>query len=199
MSKRGRPKLIESPTKGFLLEAAAQLFRQHGFKKVSVEEICHKAGASKMSFYRHFNDKTKIALVTLEAFFSAELAWADELLLTKLSFMEMLNELLLRREQNHHKLGLLFLTEFHEVDSPEVNAFGQKWQKLIDQANLKFLSHGQKTGTISEDIEPKIFLFLIKKRNELLMDQELIKIMPTFKRRFKIVNELFYYGIGRRK
>ena len=52
MKQRGRPKLKELPTRRFILEAATLLFREDGFKRISIERICQRAGISKMSFYR---------------------------------------------------------------------------------------------------------------------------------------------------
>ena len=44
-----------------LLSSAKELFWAFGVKKVKVEEICAKAQVSKMSFYRHFDNKVDIA------------------------------------------------------------------------------------------------------------------------------------------
>lgn len=42
-----------------LIETAAQLFFKHGFKRVTVEEICRTAKVSKVTFYRYFAAKTR--------------------------------------------------------------------------------------------------------------------------------------------
>ena len=40
-----------------IVETAEELFLKHGLKRVSVEEICQKSGASRMTFYRYFTNK----------------------------------------------------------------------------------------------------------------------------------------------
>jgi AcrR family transcriptional regulator len=44
-----------------IMETARDLFWKHGLKRVSIEEICQKSGVSKMTFYRHFDNKTELA------------------------------------------------------------------------------------------------------------------------------------------
>src|SRR5690554_6703803 len=44
-----------------LMLCSKELFWKHGFKRVSVQEICQKAGISKMTFYKFFKNKTELA------------------------------------------------------------------------------------------------------------------------------------------
>ena len=47
-----------------LFSTAKNLFFKFGLRRVSVEEICIKASVSKMTFYRNFNNKEHIAVIT---------------------------------------------------------------------------------------------------------------------------------------
>lgn len=44
-----------------LLGAAVDLFGQHGYPAISVEDIASAAGVSRMTFYRHFRGKAELA------------------------------------------------------------------------------------------------------------------------------------------
>ena len=44
-----------------LLKVARELFCKHGFKRVTIEEVCQKAGVSKMTFYRVYSNKIELA------------------------------------------------------------------------------------------------------------------------------------------
>ena len=68
-------------------------------------------------------------------------------------------------------------------------------QQRIDTMNLRFLELGQQEKVISKNIKPAIFLLLIQKRNELILDPALITLAPNFEERFLIVNEFFYFGL----
>src|SRR5690349_19949705 len=62
----GRPKTGEKSRRQVLLDTALELFRAHGFHRVSVEEICTKADVSKVTFYKNFTNKTQILLGVLD-------------------------------------------------------------------------------------------------------------------------------------
>jgi AcrR family transcriptional regulator len=50
-----------------LLDAALQLFAEHGYEGTSVEEIAHRAGVAVGGFYQHFRSKRQVLLVLMDA------------------------------------------------------------------------------------------------------------------------------------
>jgi AcrR family transcriptional regulator len=195
MKQRGRPKLEELPTRQFILEAATLLFQEKGFKQISIEKICQRAGVSKMSFYRSFKDKIELFITIFTPLLKEELAWSKLLLLRKIPFRTKLDEMLKRRKENLLSPFTSLLQELYPTENPELHAFAEQMQRRIDRLNLRFLKMGQKENVISKNIKPAIFLLLIQKRNELILDPALIAIAPNFEERFLIVNEFFYFGL----
>jgi AcrR family transcriptional regulator len=43
-------------------QTARDLFWKHGFKKVSIDEICKKAGVSRKTFYTYFDNKSALVI-----------------------------------------------------------------------------------------------------------------------------------------
>ena len=54
----GRPKDLGK--RAAILEAAKRLFTQHGFDRVSMDQIAAEAGVSKLTVYSHFGDKESL-------------------------------------------------------------------------------------------------------------------------------------------
>ncbi len=54
-------------TRAYLLEAAAELFRRHGFEGTSVEQIAEEAGYTKGALYTHFASKEDLFAALLES------------------------------------------------------------------------------------------------------------------------------------
>src|SRR5437868_15137540 len=54
------PMSPDSKTK--LMDAALQLIRTKGYAATTVDDICHKAGVTKGSFFHHFKSKDELAL-----------------------------------------------------------------------------------------------------------------------------------------
>lgn len=94
----GRPKDPEK--RAALVEAAGQLFCQHGFEAVSLDAIAQVAGVSKLTIYSHFGDKEGLFTAAVEARcedqlphklfeFHAELPVAEALKLIGLGFVDL--------------------------------------------------------------------------------------------------------------
>jgi TetR/AcrR family transcriptional repressor of nem operon len=63
MANRSQPNPQEKPRSGTrLLDAALDLIRAKGYAATSVDDICHRAGVTKGSFFHHFKSKDDMAL-----------------------------------------------------------------------------------------------------------------------------------------
>jgi AcrR family transcriptional regulator len=49
-----------------LLQAALELFAEHGYERASIEAIAHRAGVAVGAFYQHFTSKRQILLVLMD-------------------------------------------------------------------------------------------------------------------------------------
>ncbi|OLT53396.1 TetR/AcrR family transcriptional regulator [Cellulosimicrobium sp. CUA-896] len=55
-----------SATKKRILEAADELFYEHGIKNVSIEDVVERASTTRMTLYRHFSSKDDLAVSFLQ-------------------------------------------------------------------------------------------------------------------------------------
>ena len=51
---------MNNPKKQQIINTAHELFWKLGIRRVSIEEICREANVSKMTFYKHFNNKNDL-------------------------------------------------------------------------------------------------------------------------------------------
>src|SRR3569833_2338792 len=56
----GRKKLARNITEARIIEAAVQLFAQHGFKGTSTRDIAHLASVNEATLFRHFGRKADL-------------------------------------------------------------------------------------------------------------------------------------------
>jgi len=69
MPERETPDCTNEKARQFFT-AAEPLLLRYGFRKTTVEEICHAAGASKRTFYELFRDKTDLLMQMLNCMVS---------------------------------------------------------------------------------------------------------------------------------
>jgi len=53
-----------------LIQTATELFSAHGFRRITIDEICKTANVSKMTFYKYFKNKIAIAKVVIDCIYS---------------------------------------------------------------------------------------------------------------------------------
>jgi AcrR family transcriptional regulator len=73
------PSHATEATRRAILDAAAELFAEGGEKRLSIREVCARAGVTAPTVYHHFGDKDGLVLKVIEDSFSAFAQTVDEL------------------------------------------------------------------------------------------------------------------------
>src|SRR5712691_3829398 len=60
------PKHARSSARERILEAAYELFSQHGIRGVGIDSIIERSGVARMTLYRHFHSKDALVLAFLQ-------------------------------------------------------------------------------------------------------------------------------------
>jgi AcrR family transcriptional regulator len=177
-----------SPKKQQLIETAEELFFRHGVKRVTVEEICRKAGVSKMTFYRHFANKNELAEQIILLIFEQGYAKLDSVEAMEISFPEKLQIILEYKLEWVERMSSDYIQEYmHMIQG----TLALQWFDRVRQ----FLMHAQERGEIRTDIRPELIMFMAEKYSEVVEDERLLKIYPNMTEFTKEVWKSFYYGI----
>ena len=195
MKKASDSILKDSRKKVMLLTAAEELFHDYGFEKVSVDEICIRAKASKMTFYRQFKDKVDIALYLLETRNVEAKEPIQKMLSEKIPFSEKFKSLVQMQEQYSEKMGLRFLEDLSTSTDPRIIEGIQLISKKLEQLNLKFIQLGKAEGFFDPKFSTESILFLVQQINAIFRNPALKKFYPNFSDRTEAIRQFFYYGI----
>ena len=170
-----------------ILKTAEELFSVHGIKKVSVEEICRKAGASKMTFYKYFPNKSDLFRQIWNQWIEEGFGYLDEVNELDIPFPEKIRLILQYKLDFQAKLNPDLIEEILHIDL-DLHAFTARLMAWFLEA--------QATGDIRPEVRPEFLLAAFDKvYYALARDDDLRKLYPDIAEFTKEIFNFYYYGI----
>jgi AcrR family transcriptional regulator len=188
-----------SPKIKHLIKTAEELFSRYGIRRVSIEEICQKAGVSKMTFYRHFSNKTAIAKYILGKIFSETREKRDAIMAMRIPFEEKIQKMLIMRLEITNRYSREFISELLTGFNSELKKYMEEQNKKYIRELKKILINAQKKGDIRPDIKIDFIMYMMNIMREIFEDENLLKLYPNISALIKDVFNFFYYGILKRR
>lgn len=182
----GKSNPRRSKKEGQILETAETLFTHHGIKRITVEEICSKAGVSKMTFYKYFANKTDLVKHLWSSWVEEGFEKLDEINATDIPFPEKIELMFEWKSEFLSKMDTEFIDDFLPIKVE---------QERIMQRFLQFIVEAQKRGDIRPEIRPEFLMAVVEKLSELANDNDLRKKYPSFIEFNREVKDFFYFGI----
>ncbi len=179
-----------------LIETAQELFCAHGIRRVTVEEICEKAGVSKMTFYKYFTNKWDIAKAVLEMLFAEGINMYYQMVEEDIPFNQKVEMLLTLTKSRVHAVGVTFLNDLLQHDSPLYTYFIEK-QKKTRELSIHFFKKAQEAGHIHSDINISVALFMLDRLSDLIDHPDFVKLMPDVEDRAAEIASILFHGFAR--
>ncbi|HLN54262.1 MAG TPA: TetR/AcrR family transcriptional regulator [Lentimicrobium sp.] len=179
-----------------LLNTARELFWKYGFKRVSIEEICSKAGTSKMTFYRFFSNKIEIAKAVYEREISrSQIAFRNLLEATDLTTAEKIRKMIQMKVDGTHDVSPEFLQDFYTNPDIGLKEYIETetwkvWNTVIDD-----FRKAQDKGIFRKDFKPEVFFRMAQQVLPLLNDKSITGLYNSPAELIIDVTNLMVYGI----
>jgi AcrR family transcriptional regulator len=160
MAKQGSR--TRAPSYDVILDVAAQLFEEVGFKNVTMQDLADRLGIAKPTLYVHGRSKSAI----LEGIFErvmreseAALVEAEELPLPG----ERIREFLLRWTEVATRIQAHYQVFFnHERDLPAPSArYYRRWAEEVFHRVRDMVADGQRVGAFRADLDATLVSFTI--------------------------------------
>jgi AcrR family transcriptional regulator len=179
-----------------ILDAARALFWKHGFRRVTVEEICRQAGVSKMTFYRHFGNKIDLAkeVYHREAVKGVEQfrqIMSDEATTTRQKMEAMLR----MKMEGTNEISKEFLNDFYQSPELGLSAYVEEISEQIWKEIVGDFRTAQEKGWLRDDFKPEAFLLMSYKLLELINDDRMLQMYDSPQDLVMELSRLFTYGI----
>ena len=169
-----------------IVETAEALFMRHGIKRVTIEEICRKAGVSKMTFYKYFGNKIELLKHIWNKWMEESFDKMDEINAMDIPFPEKIERMYRWKVEFMSKINTEFIEEFLHIDIGV---------DKVMQRFMQFIVDAQKRGDIRPEIRPEFIMAVLDKLHELARNDGLMKAYPSFVDFQREVKDFFWYGI----
>jgi len=184
-------------TRQNILDTARKLFWKHGFRRVSVEEICENCEISKMTFYRYFPNKIELAKTVFLNVAEESYLRFHEILNSDISPDEKIKRILLLKFEGTVDISEEFLRDFY-AETKELSDFinastTEIWQRIIGDFKI-----AQGKGIFREDVNFAFFFLISRKIIDTLNDPDIKNLFASPQEMIMETSKLLMYGIAPR-
>jgi len=175
--------------------AARELFWKYGFKKVTVEEVCREAGVSKMTFYKHFANKTELIKFLLSFIIENSLQKFNAIMESDIPFAEKVKKQVELKREGVHGMSDLLLEDWINSDDPDLIAYREELLAKSTAQVMAFYKEAQAKGEIRRDIKPEFILYFINHMIEMAKDKNLQTLYDNTEDMIIELMNFFFSGI----
>lgn len=176
-----------------IVEAAAELFNRFGIRRVTVEEICRKAGTSKMTFYKHFDNKIDVFMHIWNELIDEAYRWLDEIDAKPIPFRQKLERIIEYKLSIMSRMSPEFTDELLD-GVPGIAPFMDELRQRSFMLFFQFVERAQQRGDMRE-MRPELFLAWLEKMGEIAQDGRLRSLYGDQMQFVRELNDFLFYGL----
>jgi len=178
-----------------ILEKGKVLFWKHGFRRVSIEEICRESSTSKMTFYKFFPNKIDLAKTILDEVFSESLVKIRRLSDEHESPAFTFKKILQLKSEGTRGISEEFIKDLYVNPEAGLKAFLEEKTKIMFAEMVAVYEKGQEDGWVRKDLNIPFFMLYIQKSISMFTDEEMLKFFDSSQKLIMEITNLFIYGI----
>jgi AcrR family transcriptional regulator len=184
----------QSKKKRALLNTAQKLFMEHGIRRVTVEEVCSTADASKMTFYRFFKNKDAIAKAVIDEIVNRMRGRMETVMEQEMSFGEKMKAMIHIKEETMNHFSKSFLADLLDDESLAGQHLLKRRAESLGWVREKFLEE-QRQGKIRADVNISFVLMMAEYFRVFMKDARLQNLFEDPAELGKTINDFYLYGI----
>jgi len=178
-----------------ILEAAKDLFFKHGFKRISIEDICNKADVSRRTFYVYYENKTDLLIKLLEQMNEEGLREILAIHNSRLPFPEKLISITNYNIAQLEQMTPEFLADIHDPSFVEVREHYENKKELTEKYTHIFFDEAQKRGDIRPNLDIEFLQQFINYAINSYKNDAIRKRYPDAPHLMRKIADMLFYGI----
>ncbi|NOZ47437.1 MAG: TetR/AcrR family transcriptional regulator [Chlorobi bacterium] len=178
-----------------ILIAAKELFWKYGIKRVTVEEICREAKVSKMTFYKFFSNKKKLAEAIIDKVVGKSLKEFRELVESDKTFQEKIQQMLVMKLEGTKDISLEFINDLYKNKDLGLHLKMEEIGKESMQIFIDFLEDSKKKKLIRKEVRIEFILAYTNSVTQMMENPELLKVYEKPEDLIMESLNFLFYGI----
>lgn len=186
---------INDKKKRQIIVTAKDLFWKYGIKRVTIEEICRKAKVSKMTFYKHFSNKTELVKFIIDRIVNKGIEDYNHIMNKDIPFIEKVKQTLQKKLEGAEAMSQEFFDDFYRHADPELIDFMNEKQQMSFRMVINDYAKAQKLGYIRQDIKMEFIMYYLGQIHLMLKDEALTAMYSSPQELIMELTKFFFYGI----
>lgn len=186
-------------TKQQQLEHTAQkLFFKHGFKRVSIEELCKKATVSRKTFYTFYDNKNALVLELMQRMMEESLQQYQDVIDEDLLFSEKMAKALQMKYSMSKQFTIEFVEDIYNSEVPELVEYIKNASAKSMELTRQLFIQAKSKGELNPDLNIDYVMWLLGKYQDIINSHELMAMFPNAETLTRQISETFVYGVMKR-
>ena len=185
-----------NPKRSQIIATGKELFWKFGFKRVTIEEIARETGVSKMTFYKYFPNKMKLAIVVLDEVFETSMENVRKLHDEHISPAETLKKILQLKSEGTRNISEEFIKDLYSYPEGELKAYMETKMQIMFAEIIKVYEKGKEDGWIRKDLNIPFLMLFNRKIIDLFTDDEMLHYFDSSQDLVMEITNLIVYGIS---
>lgn len=184
-----------SKSKKKILDAAKDLFWKFGLRKISVEDICSTAEISKMTFYRHFENKIDVAKILLQQFIDEGMDAYFEIMKMEIPYPQKIKLLIELKHKRSEGLSFEFIKDIYQKTDSGLFEIFERYTSDALKTLENDLLEAQKQGWVRQDLKVSFIIYMLNTMNVKMQDPAFLAFFETPDEAITELTNFFFYGI----
>jgi AcrR family transcriptional regulator len=178
-----------------ILKTAHDLFWKYGYRRVSIEEICREAKASKMTFYRFFPNKLELAKAVFDSVIDESLLKFRKIIKEDSVPSEKMKKMLLMKFEETENISKEFLQDFYNNPELGLNTYIEEKSAAIWSEIISDFKRAQNDGWIRKDFKVEFLFYFVQKTTDIITDENLLKLYNSPQEVIMELTNLLVHGM----
>lgn len=165
-----------------IVNAASELFRQYGFKAITMDDIARRAGISKKTLYQHFANKDEVVNEAIVCYDAEVKDKCAALLADATDAVEAMVKMMAMMDSKYKEINPMAMHELRKYYPDTYNVFRERLEKIDVGMVRELIEKGIGEGLFRKEINPDLMArlrletalmilhpnLLVNERNDLL-------------------------------